>query len=94
MTLKRIHTDSNWWFCVFQAETGDDHVLIATVPCIGCYDIAMRLSADEVALFKDRPDDFISLARDFVASRDMLVFKNRKISFHQKGPDVIETELP
>jgi hypothetical protein len=91
MTFKRIHTDSNWWFCVFQAEAGGDHLLVATVPGIGCYDIAMRLSAEEVAAFRDRPDDFIGLARDFVASRDMPAFKDRRIAFRNAGPDRIET---
>jgi hypothetical protein len=92
MKFKRVHTDSNWWFSVFAAMTGHDHLLVATVPGIGCYDIAMRLSADEVALFSDRPEDFITLARDFVASRDMPIFKDRKISFRSQGPDLIETE--
>lgn len=76
---------------MFQAEAGGDHLLVATVPGIGCYDIAMRLSAEEVAAFRDRPDDFIGLARDFVASRDMPAFKDRRIAFRNAGPDRIET---
>ena len=62
-------------------------------PGMGCYDIAMRLRDDEIALFRDRPADFVMLARDFVASRDMPAFKPRQISFRQNGVDLIHIDV-
>jgi hypothetical protein len=93
MTFRRIHTDSDWWFCVFRSDETGEHVLLATVPGVGCYDIAMRLADDEVAMFRDCPADFVTLARDFVASRDMPVFKPRRISFRQSGADLLEIDV-
>ena len=92
MTFRRIHTDSDWWFCVFRSDKTGEHVLIATVPGVGCYDIAMRLGGDEVAMFQDRPADFIMLARNFVASREYPIFKSRLISFRQTGADLLDVE--
>jgi hypothetical protein len=92
MNLRRIHTNSQWWFCVFKAEHTDDHVLLATVPGIGCYDIAMRLTGDEVRLYQTAPEDFVTLARDFVASRDMPIFCSRHISYQRNGLDFLEIE--
>lgn len=92
MTFERIHTDAKWWFCVYLCRQTGDHLLVATVPAVGCYDIAMRLEADEVTMFTNRPDDFVTLARDFVASRDMPAFKDRRLSFRSQGPDLIETD--
>ncbi len=92
MTFRRIHTNSNWWFCVFKAAQSADHVLLATVPGVGCWDIAMRLTADEIEMFRDRPEDFVTLARDFVASRDMPIFSSRRISFQQSGADILEID--
>jgi hypothetical protein len=92
MKLRRIHTNSQWWFCVFKADHADDHVLLATVPGVGCFDIAMKLTGDEVSLFKNAPEDFVTLARDFVASRDMPIFCSRLISFQHSGSDFLEIE--
>ena len=90
MTFRLIYTDSKWWFCVFKAEQSADYVLLATVPGIGCFDIAMKLTFDEVTLFQKSPDDFVTFAKDFVASRDMPIFKPRQIAFQWKG-DISET---
>jgi len=94
MTFQRIYTDSTWWFSVFRSEQTGDYVLLATVPGVGCYDIAMRLTSDEVSLFHDRPSEFVGLAKDFVASREMPIFQARRISFRVHGPDVLETDEP
>lgn len=93
MTLRCIHTDPEWWFCVFRSDETGEHVLLATVPGVGCYDIAMRLADDEVAMFRDCPTDFVTLARDFVVSRDMPVFKPRRISFRQSCADLLEIDV-
>jgi hypothetical protein len=91
MKFRRIYTDPKWWFCVFKAEQSDEHVLLATVPGVGCYEIAMKLNPDEVSLFREAPDDFVTLAKDFVASRDWPAFKTRRVEFRCKG-EVLETE--
>ena len=28
MTFQRIHTDTDWWFCVFRADQTGEHVLL------------------------------------------------------------------
>lgn len=75
---------------MFKAEQTGEHVLLATVSGVGCWDIAMRLTADEVVMFRDAPEDFVTLARDFVASRDMPAFSSRRIEFRWTG-DFLET---
>jgi hypothetical protein len=50
----------------------------------------MRLTADETAMFRDRPTDFVSLARDFITSHDSPIFSSRKIPFRSHGTDLIE----
>jgi hypothetical protein len=53
-------------------------------------EIAMRLTAEEVAMFRDRPTDFAAFARDFIASHDSTIYCARKISFRTLDADVIE----
>ena len=79
-------------FCVFHSDQADDYLLVATVPGVGCYDIAMRLTPDEVAMFQASPPDFVTLARDFVASRDLPIFKTRRIPICRNGVDLLEIE--
>ncbi|MFO1490644.1 MAG: hypothetical protein U1F77_01705 [Kiritimatiellia bacterium] len=92
MILKRTYTNSEWWYCVFQGGTGTT-VLVATVPGVGCYDIAMVLNDDETILVeaKDK-SDLTTLARDLVASRSMPIFKSRV--FYPNQIDVDRIELP
>ncbi len=92
MILRREYTNSEWWYCIF---VGDDDVtvLVATVPGVGCYDIAMVLSPEEKELVTlEDKDDLTRLARDVVASRDMPAFKKRV--FIPERVDVDTMELP
>jgi hypothetical protein len=50
----------------------------------------MRLSPDEVAMFKDRPNDFTVLAHQFVTLRDYLPWRERRIAFLKRGSDVVD----
>jgi hypothetical protein len=67
-------------------------VLVATVPGVGRHSIAMRLTEEEVAMFRHRPADFVLLAGNFVAWRNMQVFKSRLISFRRNGVDLLEID--
>lgn len=90
MILKRTYTNSEWWYCVFESD-GGDAVLLATVPAVGCYDIAMMLNGDEKSLVsaKDK-SGLTALARDFVAFRDMPIFRNRLLVPIQIDVDSME----
>ena len=88
--FRRIHTDQDSWFCVFRSDQTGEYVLYAVVREAGVPEIAMRLTADETAMFRDRPTDFVSLARDFIASHDSPILSSRKIPFRSHGPDLIE----
>jgi hypothetical protein len=90
MTFRRIHTDQTAWFCIFRSDAGE-HLLYAALRDAGWPEIAMRLTADETAMFRDCPANFLVLARDFIASHDSAVYSSRKISFRSHGADVIET---
>ena len=58
MTFRRIHTDQSAWFCVFRSDQTGEHVLYAALREKDFPEVAMRLTADETALFRDRPTDF------------------------------------
>jgi hypothetical protein len=90
MIFKRIHADTDSWFSVFRDETGLDYVLVVSVPLDRLHEVAMRMSPDEVAMFRDRPSDFIVLAREFVTLRDYLPWRDRKLPFLKRGSDVID----
>jgi hypothetical protein len=91
MTFRRIHTDQTSWFCVFRSDETGEHVLYAALREKDIPEVATRLTADETAMFRDRPSDFLAFARDFIASHDSPVYSSRKISFRSRGADVIET---
>jgi hypothetical protein len=90
MIFKRIHADTDWWFSVFRDEKGLGYVLVVSVPRDRLQEVAMRLSPDEVAMFRDRPNDFIVLAHQFVTLRDYLPWRERRIPFLKRGSDVID----
>jgi len=90
MTFRRIHTDQSAWFCVFRSDQTGEHVLYAALREKDFPEVAMRLTADETTLFRDRPTDFLALARDFIASHDSPVYSSRKITFRSHGVDLIE----
>ena len=92
MILRRIHTDPTSWFCVFRSEQTGDHVLQATLREEGWPDIAIRLTADEIAMFQDRPTEFVTFAKEFIASHDSPIFSRRKISIRGSGPGFIEID--
>jgi hypothetical protein len=92
MTFRRIHTDQTYWFCVFRSDETGDHVLYAALKEKGWPEVAMRLTAKEVAIFRGHPADFLSFARDFIASHDSPIFSPRKISFRTNEPEVLEAD--
>ena len=92
MTFRRIHTDQTSWFCVFRSDETGEHVLYAAIREAGWPEIAMRLTPDETAMFRDHPTDFLALARDFVASHDSPAYSSRKTSVRSHGADLIEIE--
>ena len=92
MLLRRIHIDQTHWFSVFHSEQTGDYVLQATLREEGWPNIAIRLTADEIAMFRDRQTDFIRFAKEFIASHDSPVFRPRKISVHSTGRGLIETD--
>lgn len=71
MIFRRIYTDQDVWFCVFRSDATAEHVLYAVLRFEkGWPEVAMRLTADEVAMFRDRQTDFVAFARDFISSHD------------------------
>jgi len=88
--LRRIDLDQTWWFSVFRSEQTGDHVLQATLREEGWPNIAIRLTADELAMFQNRPTDFTTFAKEFIASHDSPIFSPRKISIRSSGQGFIE----
>jgi hypothetical protein len=91
MTFRRIHTDQTYWFSVFRSDQTGDHVLYAALKEKDSPEIAIRLAAPEVEMFRERPVEFLSFARDFIASHETPLFSSRKISFRTSEPEVLET---
>ena len=92
MTFRRIHTNQSAWFCVFRSDQTGEHVLYAALREKDWPEVAIRLTAEETLMFRDRPADFLALARQFIASHDAPAFNSRKLSFRSNGPDIIEIE--
>ena len=90
---RRVYKNDDWWFLVFKAEDSDEHILLATVPGAGCWDIAMKLSPQEVAMFRERLNDFVSLAKDFVDRRESSAFKPRRLNKFRWHGDTLEAEV-
>lgn len=84
--------DQTWWFSVFHSEQTGDYVLQATLREEGWPNIAIRLTADEVAMFQNRPKDFTAFAKEFIASHDSPLFRPRKISVHSTGQGFIKID--
>jgi hypothetical protein len=91
MTFRRIHTDQTFWFCVFRSEQTADHVLYAAPKEKDWPEVAIRLTPEEVEMFRERPADFSSFARNFIVSHESPFFSSRKILFRSNEPDVLET---
>ena len=92
MIYRRIHTDRKFWFCVYRSDPTGDCVLYAALKEKDWPEVAMRLTADEVEMFRERPADFLAFARDFIDSHDCSIFSPRKIRFRCNGPDILEIE--
>jgi hypothetical protein len=90
MIFRRIHTDQESWFCVFRSDETGEHVLYAALREKDFPEVATRLTADETAMFRDRPTDFLVFARAFIASHDSPSFSSRMTSFRSHGADLIE----
>ncbi|HXR04658.1 MAG TPA: hypothetical protein VN836_08120 [Verrucomicrobiae bacterium] len=84
--------EQKYWFSVFRSEPTGDHVLQATLREEGWPNIAIRLTADEIAMFQNRPTDFTTFAKEFIASHDSPIFSPRKISIRSSGPGFIEID--
>lgn len=90
MTFRRIHTDRVAGFCVFRTDHTLEYVLYVVLPEKDWPEMAIRLSAGEVAMFLHHPGDFSSFANDFIASHHLPIYSSRKISFRNLTADLIE----
>ncbi len=92
MKYEKHYVDHDWWYAVYRNIDNGEMILVAAVPGVGMYDIAMKLDTTELALFQNSKNDFTALAKDFVASRNMPIFRDRMIRLKTNTAEMIETE--
>ncbi len=92
MLLKQVYKNDDWLFSIY-ANTDGAMVLVAVVPAVIWYEVAMVLDEDERALVgAGDKGDLILLARDFVASREMPIYRGRKIPIRDIDTTTIEVD--
>jgi hypothetical protein len=90
------YKNDEWMYIVYKAEDGEAYVLVATVPAIMWWDLAMVLSAEEVATLAQSKERFTLLVNQFLAGREWPTYKERRIESRIRplGPDAIEVVDP
>jgi len=68
-----------WLYTVYCEDGGDDHILVAVVPAVGWWDIAIRLTPDEVETLRRSEEDFTQLVNQFLSGRESPRWKTRRI---------------
>lgn len=92
MILKQVYKNDDLLFSVYLGADGT-MVLVAVVPAVIWYQVAMVLDEDERAVVEaENKEDLILLARDFVASRDMPIYRGRKIPIRDIDTKTIEID--
>ena len=82
-----IYRNEKWLYSVYQNEKSA--ILLAVVPSVGWFEIAMRLSDDEVTLFRESKSKFTALVNTFVNERDSEGFQVRRINVKTEQEDNI-----
>jgi HSP20 family molecular chaperone IbpA len=85
------YRNQRWLYTVSCSVDSDDYILVAVVPGVGWYDIAMRLTRDEVEILRRSEDEFTDLVNQFLHGRDLPKYKTRRIemSIRNLGTDEI-----
>ncbi len=80
--MKRYVTqyrNQSWLYTVYGGVNTDEYILVAVVPGVGWYDIAMRLTKEEVETLRRSEDQFTDLVNQFLHGRDLPKYKSRRI---------------
>ena len=75
--FKEVYRNEKWLYSVYQNENGA--ILLAVVPSVGWFEIAMRLSDDELSIFGQSKSQFTAFVNKFIKGRDSERFRVRRI---------------
>jgi hypothetical protein len=66
-------------YTVYRAVDSHEYILVAVVMGVGMYDIAMRLTEEEVETLRRSEDDFTQIVMQFLRERELPKYKRRRI---------------
>ena len=72
-----VYRNEKWLYSVYQNENGA--ILLAVVPSVGWFEIAMRLSDDELSIFGQSKSQFTAFVNKFIKGRDSERLRVRRI---------------
>ena len=90
----RYYKNDEWMYVVYKAEQAQRYVLVATVPAVMWWDVAMVLNAEEVRTLGESPERFTRLVNQFLKGRDWPQYRERRIEsrIRHLGADAIEID--
>ncbi len=92
----RYYKNDEWMYVVYKAEEGERYVLVATVPAVMCWDVAMVLNAEEVRALSASPERFTRRVNQFLRGRDWPKYRERRIEsrIRRVSAEAIEIDEP
>lgn len=90
------YKNHEWMYTVYKAERDETYVLVATVPAVIWWDVAMVLNGEEVETLAQSKERFTWLVNQFLAGRDWPKYTERRIESRIRpiDPDTIEVAEP
>lgn len=93
MRYTNQYKNVGYMYTVYGSGAPDDYILVATVPAVGMYDIAMRLTPAEVALLRKNEDEFTQLVTRFVRGRELREYKTRRMERQISNVSIDEIDV-
>ena len=93
MKFTNHYRNQKWLYTVYKSESENNYLLVAVVPGIGWFDIALILKNEEVERLRKSEDDFTKFVNHFIKSREEKKFKSRRIEQNIKNIDSDTVEL-
>jgi len=82
-----VYRNQEWLYSVYRSEEKDEYLLVAVVPAVGWYDIAMILNPAEAATFTADKAAFTGIVNSFLSWRERPAYKSRRVESRVQDGD-------
>jgi hypothetical protein len=90
------YRNQDWLYAVYRSEAENDFLLVAVVPAIGWWELAVRLEPEEVEALRRSEGEFTTVVNEILKGRHWPKYKMRRVEHLMRriGPGEIELEEP